>query len=213
MLDYKFFYWGPFLFKTKVSDDLLNDIKNIGQNSTQSHTEHLAGQIVDSRKIDIENINILREKIDLYIAGYTNALCNNWVGKKYLNSDTSFELDVVNFWINYQKSFEYNPVHSHDGDISFVIYLDIPKEIKLETNNTTSPPPGSITFIHGNITTGAEKHTIKNALQPVWAQNILPETGDMLIFPSYLLHDVIHFKTPGVTRISMSGNYRIIEGN
>ena len=35
-------------------------------------------------------------------------------------------------WINYQKQNDFNPPHDHDGKLSFVIYLQIPKELKKE---------------------------------------------------------------------------------
>ena len=55
-------------------------------------------------------------------------------------------------WINHQKSNEYNPPHDHDGKLSFVIYLQIPEELKKEheTYKGKSCGPGGIQFLYGN---------------------------------------------------------------
>ena len=45
------------------------------------------------------------------------------------------EFELNNFWVNYQKQYEFNPLHDHSGIYSFVIFVKIPPadldEIKL----------------------------------------------------------------------------------
>jgi hypothetical protein len=34
--------------------------------------------------------------------------------------------ELVSLWANYQEKYEFNPIHDHDADISFVIWVKIP---------------------------------------------------------------------------------------
>ena len=40
--------------------------------------------------------------------------------------DVSPFIKLRNLWVNYQKQNEYNPIHTHSGIVSFVIFVDIP---------------------------------------------------------------------------------------
>ena len=35
-------------------------------------------------------------------------------------------MELKAFWVNFQNQHEFNPVHSHDGFLSFVIWMKIP---------------------------------------------------------------------------------------
>lgn len=122
------------------------------------------------------------------------------------------EVFLKNLWVNFQQANEYNPIHNHSDHISFVIYLKISEEIKSEKNETTGPPNGSITFHHGVNTNF--KSTIKNDmidifLQPQNKVTIMPEAGEIYIFPAYLEHFVDAFYSENAERISVSGNIKI----
>ena len=90
-------------------------------------------------------------------------------------------------------------VHTHTEDLSFVLYLDVPKELeeenKNERNNDQYGGPGAITFMWGEGSTN----------DVIVANNRLPKTGEFYIFPTHLRHMVYPFKSD-VIRISMSGN-------
>ena len=99
-------------------------------------------------------------------------------------------------WINFQRAGEYQPCHEHSGDISAVVYIDIPEEIAQEeyTKDTNINCPGQIEFLYGPDVTGANG-----------THKIIPKTGDFLLFHAGLKHTVYPFKS-NVTRISMSFN-------
>ena len=99
-------------------------------------------------------------------------------------------------WINYQKQHEFNPPHDHDGAISFVIYLQIPDELKKENEAYVgkSGGPGGIQFFYGDGTRDA-----------ITYMSHFPKERDMFIFPAWLKHWVNPFKSD-CTRISVSGN-------
>jgi hypothetical protein len=100
-------------------------------------------------------------------------------------------------WINFTKPYEYNPVHYHNQcDLSFVLYIKIPKRIFKEKHLTKAPPPGFTTFFYG------EEHwsTISDKVA-------LPEDNTIVIFPSNLRHEVVHH-TSKVCRVSIAGNIK-----
>ena len=94
------------------------------------------------------------------------------------------------------KKNEYNPPHDHSDDLSFVIFLDIPEEIKQEQKDYEgqSGGPGSLLFLYG-----------EGNRQAITYQGIQPNNGDMFIFPAWVKHYVAPFYSD-VTRISVSGN-------
>ena len=99
---------------------------------------------------------------------------------------------------NYQKALEYNPPHNHKADLSFIIYLQVPDEIKKENEKMqgvhNNEGPGMIVFDYG----------IDMPLS-IGSYSTLPRVGDILIFPAWLPHYVHAFKSD-VERISVSGN-------
>ena len=104
------------------------------------------------------------------------------------------KVKIKNFWIVRQFNDEYNPVHFHDGHISGVGYLKIPKFSKNKKHTQTD---GSIDFINGN------KMLLSECIF-----NHQPKVGDMILFPHYLMHTAYPFKTKGERR-SFSFNLEI----
>jgi hypothetical protein len=105
------------------------------------------------------------------------------------------KVKIINFWIVRQYAHEYNPVHYHNGHVSGVGYLKLPKQLnkdkkKLKTN-------GSIDFINGS------KMFLNNS---VFNHN--PKVGDVILFPNYLMHTAYPFSVEGERR-SFSFNVEI----
>ena len=103
-------------------------------------------------------------------------------------------------WIVRQFKGEYNPIHYHQGDISGVGYIKLPKGMtknkmlknkKIRTN-------GTIDFING------QKNFLSNSIF-----NIVPKVGELVIFPNYLMHTAYPFNINGERR-SFSFNSKII---
>ena len=44
--------------------------------------------------------------------------------------DKKPEYFMSSMWVNFQRQYEFNPPHDHDGCLSFVIYLSIPEKLK-----------------------------------------------------------------------------------
>jgi hypothetical protein len=127
----------------------------------------------------------------------------NTVATKYQNSHNKFSLNSV--WINFQKKYEFNPIHNHSGKFSFVIWLDIPYSIEDEfnfesTKNSNSPCSGCFSFVYTDILGNIRGHTLKIDKE---------YNGKMIMFPSSLSHTVYPFYTSNNYRISIAGNLTI----
>ena len=99
------------------------------------------------------------------------------------------------------KKGEYNPPHNHTGDFSFVLYLQVPEELKKEDQafEGRGSGPGTISFIYGEEQKGIST-----------GHGILPTINDLWIFHSSLKHTVPPFRSD-VERISVSGNWYITD--
>jgi hypothetical protein len=105
-------------------------------------------------------------------------------------------------WVNFQKKYEFNTVHTHNGMLSFVIYVKIPYDLEQEFTEG----PGRLANTHVN---GCFQFLYTNSLG-----HIVPHTlkidktfeSKILVFPSKMNHCVYPFYTSDEYRISVSGN-------
>ena len=190
--------FGPFLFLSKVDDHLVKFLLDKGLETSQSHNKNLAGHLKKQYlyQKDIQE-KFYSEFFPPFISAYRQAHCEY----NRLPKNIPVELSYNDLWINFMKSGEFNPSHTHAGDISFVIFLSVPEQIHKEASKFEGigPAPGSIIFHYGETTT------------PKWTNNQFsyrPRTGDLFIFPALLQHWVAPFQADA-TRISVSGNLTI----
>ena len=187
--------FGPSIGKTKISKKFLDKLNNefdIKSNLKKiDYSSKLASQIKNEIKISNSFIKKYLEK----------ELIKNI--NKFLHNDkikNIKEIKILNLWIVRQFKGEYNPIHYHEGDLSGVGYLKLPKGMtnnkmvknkKLKTN-------GTIDFING------QKGFLSKSIY-----NVVPKIGDLLIFPNYLMHTAYPFNIEGERR-SFSFNAKII---
>ena len=186
------FNWGPCVLKTKIMDDFKNLLLTEGEKNTQDFSTKLAGIIEKETGYSEE----VKTKIVPYLSNYLGVydqMYEKFVNKPY-EKKPHYVMSAL--WINYQKANEFNPPHDHDGKLSFVIYLQIPEELKKENAKYKgkSCGPGGIQFVYGD-----------GPRDCVTYQSFFPEEGDIFIFPAWLKHWVAPFKSDCV-RISVSGN-------
>ena len=193
--------FGPFLFQSYLEKSLIDFLLNEGLKTKESYNSHLAGQLKNQFLYPKEAQSKFYNDFSPYISAYRNS------HNKYhhLKDGVPVEVSYVDLWINFMKSGEFNPSHVHGSDISFVIFLSVPEEIKQEAekHQGRGSSPGSIIFDYGE------------QARPKWASNefsFLPKTGDLFIFPALLKHWVAPFQSD-VTRVSVSGNLRITNRN
>ena len=198
-MEVKPLFWGPLLIQLKVADELVRSLLIEGQQQSKDYRYALAGRIEKERLYSKPLTRHFSNQIKPYIDVYIEVLSKHFKQQ----SVNPYTLEIDNLWINFQRPGEYNPIHNHNCDISFVMYLQVSDEIQEEENTSRSAPNGSITFRYGT----PFSDNSKSLFHPVIANTHLPKKGDMFIFPSYLEHHVEAFYTPGAERTSVSGNF------
>ena len=139
--------------------------------------------------------NILSE----FIVGYDKTF--NYFRQSEL-SYTSGNFVLEEFWANFQKKYEFNPPHAHNGVYSFIIYVDIPYDIEEEKNNISSRSSNN------NVPAHFQFLTI-NTLGKIVMTNLPVDktwNNKILFFPACMTHSVQPFYTSDKYRISVSGN-------
>jgi uncharacterized protein (TIGR02466 family) len=104
-------------------------------------------------------------------------------------------------WAVLMREGDYNTPHVHpEAHISGVYYVEVPPAI----GQTKEPGPGgSITFYDPRP--GAEMYQIRRRRMQ---HNVIPQSGDAVMFPSYLRHAVFPYRGSG-ERISVAFNARL----
>ena len=192
-IEYRFLHWGPFVTQYELSSKEIADLNKIEEG--EEFNRGLAGHLIDEYELSKEKVfEIIEPYLQSYIQGF-------WDYRK-VHLANGFTLTSA--WINRQKKYEFNPPHTHDEDLSFVIYTKIPEGLEKECRESVSnsPGPGCIVFDFNMPTSrGGSKMFLQTHAH-------LPSVGDMFIFPAGLPHWVYPFvKTEG-ERVSISGNIK-----
>ena len=186
------FNWGPCLIHLQIKDDFKKILLDEAAKNEKDFSSKLAGQIRKETGYSDES----RDKIVPYLAPYLGVydqMFQKYQAKKY---ERKPEYALTALWANFQRQYEFNPPHDHDGKLSFVIYLSIPEPLKKENEEYKgrSCGPGGIQFMWG-----------EGPRDCVSYQSYFPKEGDMFIFPAWLRHWVMPFHSDCV-RVSVSGN-------
>jgi len=136
---------------------------------------------------NIELFNFLAPWVDKYEKKY-----NYFKSLKLLNKDAP--LIFKKPWLNIQKKGEFVPNHTHDGVLSYSIWIQIPN---LNTNNNNNKFAGCFEIQYQNILGASFNHKI------LLDRN---SEGKFVLFPSLLSHCVYPFFDNDELRISISGN-------
>jgi hypothetical protein len=187
--------------KDSVPAELLEELKaEIAELDLENRLiEKLAGNLESSYLLEKSRTNLEKYVVNLaqaYAAGFNIS----FTGKNLTGDNLSLRL----FWANFQKKHEFNPIHLHDGDFSFVIWLKVPYDINDElatsiSKNSNVPRAGMFSFFYTNVF-----GEIREAEFPVDKQF----EGNIFLFPSCLQHMVYPFTTSDDLRISISGNIK-----
>ncbi|MDC0178988.1 2OG-Fe(II) oxygenase family protein [Candidatus Pelagibacter sp.] len=187
--------FGPTIGKTKISKRFFEKLNKEFESKSNSrkvdYSSKLASQI--KNEIKISN-NFIKKSLEKEIKVNIRKFLFNEKIKDIK------DIKILNLWVVSQFKGEYNPIHYHEGDLSGVGYLKLPKGMtnnklvknkKLKTN-------GTIDFING------QRGFLSKSIY-----NVLPKVKDLLIFPNYLMHTAYPFNIEGERR-SFSFNIKII---
>ena len=162
----------------KINDEFEKIIKNKNLTKKNDYSKKLVGQVEQEIELSSSFINKNLKK-------FINQNINKFL-QRSLNKKTK-KINIKNLWIVRQFKNDYNPIHYHNGDISGVGYLKIPKNfIKSKKKSKTN---GTIDFIHGS------RSFLNKSIF-----NHKPKVGDMIIFPNYLMHTAYPFNVNGERR-------------
>lgn len=188
--------------QSKIPDDILSLLKKESnyilknEDQTIKYNKHLAGNI--EKEFSLEKYKKILEPI-IYKLAYEfiehsdddNCLC-----------DKDANLYLKDIWINFQKKYEFNPLHDHSGIFSFVLWIQIPYDLEEELNlanskNSRVPSNSLFEFVFADFMgkVGTSRIYVDKSYE-----------GTIMLFPSSINHLVYPFYTSDEYRISISGN-------
>jgi uncharacterized protein (TIGR02466 family) len=189
--------FGPSIGKTKISKkffDILNkefDKKSKSKSKKVDYSSKLASQIKKELKIS-----------DKFTKKYLDKELKKNIIKFLSNEKIQKikEIKILNLWVVRQFKGEYNPIHYHEGDLSGVGYLKLPKGMTTNkmVKNKKVKTNGTIDFING------QRGFLSKSIY-----NVIPKIKELIIFPNYLMHTAYPFNIEGERR-SFSFNAKII---
>jgi hypothetical protein len=186
----------------RLTKKAMNHLWNSINHPIQDIRGMLAGNISKSESIpDSDNWffkNVLLRCIEtLYYNDW-----NNYYHVHVIKDIPPPEFTLNELWVNYQKQYEFNPMHDHGGLYSFVVFMKIPTHWKEQhalpiSANSNRPSASNFEFILPSGPGGCVSHSIP--LSP-------KDEGRILFFPSWLCHQVLPFYECKEDRITISGN-------
>ena len=187
--------FGPTIGKGKLSNKFINLINLQIEKSVISkkndYSSKLASQIKNELRLSSSFVrkNLSKELIQNI---------KNYLKKSEINKIKAIK--IINLWVVRQLKNEYNPIHYHDGQLSGVGYLKIPKNMNANkmVKNKDIKTNGTIDFING------QRSFLSKSIY-----NLNPKVGDLVLFPNYLMHTAYPFNIDAERR-SFSFNVKIL---
>jgi len=187
--------FGPSIGKTKISIkffDILNkEFDKKSKSKKVDYSSKLTSQIKKEIKIS-----------DKFTKKYLDKELKKNIIKFLSNEKIQKikEIKILNLWVVRQFKGEYNPIHYHEGDLSGVGYLKLPRGMTTNkmVKNKKIKTNGTIDFING------QRGFLSKSIY-----NVVPKIKELIIFPNYLMHTAYPFNIEGERR-SFSFNAKII---
>lgn len=187
--------FGPSIGKTKISRNFINKLNNEFDLSVKSKKMDYSSKLASQIKNEVRfSSKFIKKNLESELKNKIKKFLFNEELKKIKN------IKIINLWVVRQFKGEYNPIHYHEGDISGVGYLKIPKNMTLNkmVKNKKHKTNGTIDFING------QKAFLNKSIY-----NVVPKVRDLIIFPNYLMHTAYPFNIEGERR-SFSFNAKIV---
>ena len=187
--------FGPTIGKGKLSRKFINTINAQIDKSIITKKNDYSSKLASQIKNELKLPNSFIEK------KLSKELIKNI--KNYLKAseiEKIKEIKIINLWVVKQLKNEYNPIHYHNGQLSGVGYLKIPKNMNQNKTikNKKVRTNGTIDFING------QRSFLSKSIY-----NLNPKVGDLLLFPNYLMHTAYPFNIDAERR-SFSFNVKIL---
>ena len=161
------------------------ELKTIAQYKKETNTN--AGNTTSSENYVLENkaLNNLKKDLHTKVMDYFD---------KVICTDNPMTPYITQSWINYLKNNQFHHKHHHPNSlVSGIFYISADKEVD------------SVTFHRAFLEDGIKLNTTKYNMFNAISCKFLVETGNILLFPSSLIHGVEKKKGNNI-RISLSFN-------
>jgi hypothetical protein len=198
--------FGPGIYSSTIKDELHTKLTDSYEQSRSDQStwqqENLAGNFKRGTSKILDHKIFEKDILD-HLGNYLEGSVQyGRLPDRFVKSGkviTLKDFRLTSLWVNFQQAGDFNPYHIHSGDLSFVIYMKIPKEITEEQVVSNTKASGNIYFSYGE-----EAEFNPNTVSYV------PEEKVIYLFPAKLRHFVWPFFSD-VERISISGNIEFIE--
>ena len=187
--------FGPSIGITKISKKILNLLNNEFESKSKFKKKDYSNKLASQIK---KEVKISEKFVKRYLERELKNIIIRFLSKEKIRKVK--KIKILNLWVVRQFKGEYNPIHYHEGDLSGVGYLKIPKGMinnkmlknkKIKTN-------GTIDFING------QRGFLNKSIY-----NVVPKVRNLIIFPNYLMHTAYPFNIDGERR-SFSFNVKLI---
>ena len=186
--------FGPTLGKSRLSKKIIKVINNQVDKTAISKKNDYSPKLASQIKNEIK---FTRSFIDKNLSRELIKNIKDYLEQSEIKNIK--EIKIINLWAVRQFKNEYNPIHYHNGQLSGVGYLKIPKNMiqNKMVNNKKIRTNGTIDFING------QRGFLSKSIY-----NLNPKLGDLILFPNYLMHTAYPFNIDGERR-SFSFNVKI----
>jgi hypothetical protein len=181
------------IIPNELYDSLFRESKEVFNKTKELKNKDLAGHIKHEYTLK-NNMKVLQPYIKKLSSSLANKLHphdkQNYKGDNFVLKD---------LWVNFQKKYEFNPIHVHSGLFSFVIVMQIPFELNDEMNMYEA---------NGNVTSKLQ-FVINSSFSRLCTYDMHICKSDqkkIFFFPASLNHIVYPFYTSDNYRITISGN-------
>jgi len=193
----------------KIPNNILEGLNNQSKQRQflKPHNKHLAGHIQTESEL------VIWPEYNEYII---DEIVKSDMCREILERTTvvtkPLPLIVENSWINFQKKFEFNPIHTHSGLFSFIIFLKIPYDLQKEDQ------------VYPGLENSSNKQKYATSRLSFMVIDCLGSISEfrcnvdksyenkMLLFSAKMPHTVYPFYTSDEERITVSGNIRLDNG-
>ena len=192
---------------TKLNSEEMDFLWEIvSEENKESWNHDLVGNISKSERIKDRDNWFYETALKKHSEKMFYRNCSNYY-EEYIEGDKPPpKFEMYSFWVNYQKQYEFNPIHNHTGLYSFVIFMKIPTDWKEQhalpiSANSAAPSASDFTFVWPEKDGGVcMTRKIKLCSE---------DEGRMLFFPATLQHQVYPFYECEEERVTISGNIRL----
>jgi hypothetical protein len=154
-------------------------------------------ELVDSRAVINRNAKKLAAQLN------TQINIESRIISMYQHADKdNYSLELSGCWANFQKKYEYQPIHDHTGIYSFIIFYSIPFLINEEQKHA----PGKLASDHFSGLLNFHYVDYLGSISTMVIPADATWNKKMIIFPANLKHSVHPFYSSDDYRITISGN-------